>query len=153
MFEKYTEGARKTIFFARDEASKRRARSIAPEHLLLGLLRADPELIQRLTSNTTQSVDELRLSINAVIPLTREDHNLKELGLSTDSKEVLHAAYEASESMGHHHIGVEHLLLGLFSEESRYGRSSDSTVDIKVLLARMGFDQKLIEEKIRNDIS
>jgi ATP-dependent Clp protease ATP-binding subunit ClpC len=41
MFERYTEKARRTIFFARYEASRFGSPYIEAEHLLLGLLRED----------------------------------------------------------------------------------------------------------------
>ena len=41
MFERYTEKARRTIFFARYEASQYGSSTIASEHILLGLLRED----------------------------------------------------------------------------------------------------------------
>ena len=44
MFERYTERARRVIFFARYEASNYGSRHIETEHLLLGLLREDREL-------------------------------------------------------------------------------------------------------------
>jgi len=40
MFERYTEKARRTIFFARYEASQFGSEYIHTEHLLLGLARA-----------------------------------------------------------------------------------------------------------------
>ena len=40
MFERYTEKARRVIFFARYEASQFGAPAIEPEHLLLGLIQA-----------------------------------------------------------------------------------------------------------------
>src|SRR5687767_11633481 len=41
MFERYTERARRILFFARYEASEFGALSIEAEHILLGLLRED----------------------------------------------------------------------------------------------------------------
>jgi ATP-dependent Clp protease ATP-binding subunit ClpC len=41
MFERYTEGARRTIFFARYEAAQIGPAYIETEHILLGLLRED----------------------------------------------------------------------------------------------------------------
>ena len=46
MFESFTERAKRVVFFARYEAKNRRARAIEPEHLLLGLLREDAELVR-----------------------------------------------------------------------------------------------------------
>ncbi len=47
MFERYTEKARRTIFFARYEASQFGSQHIEPEHLLLGLLREDKAVANR----------------------------------------------------------------------------------------------------------
>jgi ATP-dependent Clp protease ATP-binding subunit ClpC len=46
MFERYTEGARRVIFFARFEASQYGGPTIDPEHMLLGLLREYPSLLE-----------------------------------------------------------------------------------------------------------
>ena len=48
MFERYTEKARRVIFFARYEASQYGAASIESEHLMLGLLREDWALNKRI---------------------------------------------------------------------------------------------------------
>ncbi len=47
MFERYTEKARRVIFFARYEASQFGAQAIEPEHILLGLMREDKVLTSR----------------------------------------------------------------------------------------------------------
>ena len=47
MFERYTEKARRVIFFARYEASQFGSPYIETEHLLLGLLRDDKALTNR----------------------------------------------------------------------------------------------------------
>lgn len=44
MFERYTEKARRIMFFARYEASRLDAECIETEHLLLGILREDKAL-------------------------------------------------------------------------------------------------------------
>jgi ATP-dependent Clp protease ATP-binding subunit ClpC len=47
MFERYTEKARRIIFFGRYEASRFGSPYIETEHLLLGLLREDKALANR----------------------------------------------------------------------------------------------------------
>ncbi len=47
MFERYTEQARRVIFFGRYEASQFGSTTIETEHLLLGLLREDPNITKR----------------------------------------------------------------------------------------------------------
>ena len=48
MFERYTERARRVLFFARYEASQLGSISIETEHLLLGLLREGKGLTARI---------------------------------------------------------------------------------------------------------
>lgn len=45
MFERYTESARRALFFARYEVAQVGGLTILPEHLLLGILRAEPQAI------------------------------------------------------------------------------------------------------------
>ena len=55
MFDKYTETARRVIFFARYEASRFGSQHIDTEHLLLGVLREDGQLALRLWKSHEQS--------------------------------------------------------------------------------------------------
>jgi hypothetical protein len=43
MFERYDAASRRAVFFARYEACARGAQAIAPEHLLLGMLRQEAD--------------------------------------------------------------------------------------------------------------
>lgn len=47
MFERYTERARRVVFFARYEASQYGSAYIQTEHLLLGLLREDYATVRK----------------------------------------------------------------------------------------------------------
>ena len=59
MFERYTEKARRVIFFARYEASQFGSADIETEHLLLGLLREDKALTNRILRSHA-SVESIR---------------------------------------------------------------------------------------------
>ncbi|MEE8524574.1 MAG: Clp protease N-terminal domain-containing protein, partial [Thermoanaerobaculia bacterium] len=50
MFEKYSEKARRALFFARSEASKLGSRVIEAEHVLLGVLREGEEPVMTILS-------------------------------------------------------------------------------------------------------
>ena len=56
MFEKYTEKARRVIFFARYEASQFGSPYIETEHLLLGLIREDKNLTNRFFPKANASI-------------------------------------------------------------------------------------------------
>jgi ATP-dependent Clp protease ATP-binding subunit ClpC len=47
MFERYTEAARRVVFYSRYLATQGGSQTIGTEHLLLGLLRADMALARR----------------------------------------------------------------------------------------------------------
>ena len=55
MFERYTEKARRTVFFARYEASQFGSPVIDTEHLLLGLLREDKTVYRWLPKMDPQT--------------------------------------------------------------------------------------------------
>ena len=116
MFERYTEKARRTIFFARYEASQFGSPYIETEHLLLGLLREDKRLTNRFLRSLT-SVESIRRQIEARTLVREKVSTSVDLPLSNECKRVLAYAAEEAERLDHAHIGTEHLLLGLLREE------------------------------------
>jgi ATP-dependent Clp protease ATP-binding subunit ClpC len=119
MFERYTEKARRTIFFARYEASQFGSPYIETEHLLLGLLREDKVLTSRFLRSYT-AVESIREQIEAQTILRDKTLTSVDLPLSNECKRVLAYAAEEAEGLGHPHIGCEHLLLGLLREEGSF---------------------------------
>jgi ATP-dependent Clp protease ATP-binding subunit ClpA len=116
MFERYTEPARRTIFFARFEAAKTGSPYIETEHLLLGVLRQDHALVLRLLGSE-EAVESLRAKISSPEVVTRKVITSVDLPLSHQSKRVLAYGAEESQRLAHRHIGTEHLLLGLMREK------------------------------------
>jgi Clp amino terminal domain, pathogenicity island component len=111
MFERYTETARRVIFFARFEASQYGSFVIDAEHILLGLLREDRALMHRV--GLIQSGTAIRDDIEKVIKRGERIPTSVELPLSTESKKILNIAGEEAERLGHKHVGTEHILLGI----------------------------------------
>jgi ATP-dependent Clp protease ATP-binding subunit ClpA len=116
MFERYTEKARRVIFFARYEASQFGSPYIETEHLLLGLLREDKALTNRfLQSHAT--VELIRKQIESHTTIREQVSTSVDLPLSNECKRILTYAAEEAERLTHRHIGTEHLLLGILREE------------------------------------
>jgi ATP-dependent Clp protease ATP-binding subunit ClpC len=113
MFERYTEKARRVIFFARYEASQFGAPAIEPEHLLLGLMREDKTLTGRFFPRAQVSIESIRKEIEGRTLLREKISTSVELPLAPETKLVLAYAHEESDRLQHRHIGTEHLLLGL----------------------------------------
>jgi ATP-dependent Clp protease ATP-binding subunit ClpC len=117
MFERYTEKARRVIFFARYEASQFGAPAIEPEHLLLGLMREDKTLTARFFPRAQVSIESIRKEIEGRTLLREKISTSVELPLAPETKRVLAYAHEESDRLQHRHIGTEHLLLGLLRED------------------------------------
>ena len=116
MFERYTEKARRVIFFARYEASQFGSPYIETEHLLLGLLREDKTLANRFLRSHA-AVESIRKQIEGHTTIREKVSTSVDLPLSHECKRVLAYGAEEAERLSHKHIGTEHLLLGLLREE------------------------------------
>ena len=116
MFERYTEKARRVIFFSRYEASQFGSPFIETEHLLLGLLREDKALTNRFLRSHA-SFESIRKRIEGRTPIREKVSTTVDLPLSQECKRVLAYAAEEAERLSNRHIGSEHLLLGVLREE------------------------------------
>ena len=115
MSERYTEKARRVIFFGRYEASQFGSPYIETEHLLLGLLREDKALTNRFLRSHVASI---RQQIEGQTTVREKVSTSVDLPLTNESKRTLAFAAEEAERLGDKHIGTEHLFLGLLREEN-----------------------------------
>jgi ATP-dependent Clp protease ATP-binding subunit ClpC len=136
MFERYTEKARRTIFFARYEASQFGSPYIEAEHLLLGLLREDKALASRFLRSHAESIRE---QIEGHTAPKEKVPTSVDLPLSHECRRVLAYGAEEAERLNHKHIGTEHLLLVLLREE-------------KCFAARLLHEQGLTLNSVREQV-
>src|SRR5437016_236683 len=117
MFERYTETARRVIFFARFEASRFGSDVIDTGHLLLGLIREDKTLPQQV-QRSHADIESLRSEVESQMTIREKISTSVDLPLAPDSKRAL--AYAAKEAKGLHHkvIHSSHLILGLLRIET-----------------------------------
>src|SRR5262245_15026975 len=107
MFERYTERARRSIFFARYEAGQFGSACIESEHLLLGLLREDKEIASRIPAQQIRNQIEERNSPRPCISISVD------LPLSEQCKAALKYGAEEADALQLGHVDCAHLLLGL----------------------------------------
>ena len=139
MFERYTERARRVLFFARYEASQLGSISIETEHLLLGLIREGKGLTSRIFARSHLSIENIRKEIEGRTVFREKVSTSVEIPFSAETKRVLQFAAEEADRLLHNYIGTEHLLLGILREE----RSVASTV-----LSEKGMRLKSVREDI-----
>src|ERR1035441_692467 len=68
MFERFTEKARRAVFFARYEASQHGTPYIETPSLLLGILREDKDLMARLLPTGAEELLRLIADVEALFP-------------------------------------------------------------------------------------
>jgi len=107
VFERYTERARRSIFFARYEASVLGSSQIEIEHFLLGVLREDRSLSERVP------IHEIRERIETHLPTGPKISTSVDLPLSLESKRAIGYSAEEAENLGHSLIDTRHQLLGI----------------------------------------
>jgi uncharacterized protein (TIGR03435 family) len=117
MFERYTDRARRVLFFARYEAGQAGSPAVEPEHLLLALIREGKGLSARIFERVGVSPDEVRRSIENRTTRRNTSSSGDDLPLSESTTAVLEFAAQESNRLLHTYVGSEHLLLGLFREE------------------------------------
>src|SRR5215475_5486822 len=116
MFERYTEQARRVIFFSRYEAAQTGSPFIETNHLLLGIIRQSPRLFRELDIASVEALGEdCRKAIGP--PMVKMSTSV-DLPLSNESKRVLAYAAEEAERLQSKVIGVQHLALGLLRERN-----------------------------------
>jgi len=116
MFERYTEKARRTIFFARYEASEFGSPYIETEHLLLGLLRED-KTVANTFLRWPGSVESIRKQVEDLTVIREKVSTSVDLPLSNECKRILDYATEEADHLSHRDIGTAHLFLGMLREQ------------------------------------
>lgn len=127
MFDRYTDGARRTLFFARDEAFRLRSQAIDPEHLVLGLIRSGDEPAGRLLARARVTLEGLRQEIETRSVQSQSRPTFwrrlwgpasspHEVPFSRQTKLALRRGAAEADRLRHSDIRPGHLLLGILQE-------------------------------------
>ena len=138
MWQRFTERARKVVFYAQEEAQKFGEGYVSTEHLLLGLVRESDSVAARVLDQLGISLAKIKREVEEQLP--RGDHKSgQEMALTPRAKRVIDLAYDEARNLNNNYIGTEHLLLGLIREgDGLAGR----------VLAKMGVEL----EKARKEV-
>src|SRR5579883_2452933 len=131
MWQRFTERARKVIFFSKEEARKNNERYVSTEHMLLGLLRENDhvagQILERIGISALQIHAELEKHISP-----GSDKPDKEMQLTPRAKRVIDLAYDEAQLLRNNYIGTEHLLLGLVREGEGLAGRVLATLGVKL---------------------
>ncbi len=99
------------LSLAHQEAERMRHNYIGTEHLLLGLMREDGGVAGQVFRDLGLEIERVQDIIERMTGIGQYSSTRPEL--SPGTQKVLEIAVEEARKLGHHYIGVEHLLLGL----------------------------------------
>jgi hypothetical protein len=116
MWQRFTEKARKVVFYSQDEAQKMGEGHVCTEHLLLGLLRDGDGTALRVLKEMKIDLDNLQRDLHNQLPRGDARPN-QDMTLTPRAKRVIDLAYDEARQLNNNYIGTEHLLLGLIKEE------------------------------------
>ena len=115
MWQRFTERARRVIFFAQEEAGRLGENFVTTEHLLLGLVRENDSVAARILERMGVGLNRIRAEVERQV--TRGDGRLgQDMQLTPRAKRVIDLAYDEARQLNNNYIGTEHLLLGLIRE-------------------------------------
>lgn len=115
MWQRFTERARKVVFYAQEEAQKFGEGYVSTEHLLLGLVRETDSLASRIFEKMGASPNQVRHELEKLLPKGDKKPGF-DMTLTPRAKRVIDLAYEEARLLNNNYIGTEHLLLGLIRE-------------------------------------
>ena len=150
MFEKYTDKARRVLFFARYEASQFGASTITSAHLLLGLVREAERTTMQMLEQMGISIKDLKERIISQAAYKKQvAATTVEIPLSEETKRVLHYALKESMSLNHKYVGVEHILLGILRDEHAFASQLLTEMGADLYRAKEILLDLLKEEKLK----
>ena len=115
MWQRFTERARRVVFFAQEEAGRLGENYVSTEHLLLGLVREHDSVAARILAALGVSQGKIRIEIERQVQ-RGDGRQCEEMQLTPRAKRVIDLAYDEVTQFSNNYIGTEHLLLGLIRE-------------------------------------
>jgi ATP-dependent Clp protease ATP-binding subunit ClpC len=116
VFERYTEPARRALFFARYEVSELGGEAIETEHLLLGVMREGKGFTSDILDGAKLQLAAVRADIEARMAGRMKRSTTVEIPFSQETKRILQSAGAEADRLRHDYVGTEHLLLGILCE-------------------------------------
>lgn len=119
MWQRFTESARKVVYYAQEEARTAGTSLVTPSHLLFGLVRDDDNIAVRILSRlgvgpeTVRAQGQAQEQVWPPVPRSPAPPSVGDMQLTSAAKSVIDAAYKEATALRNNWIGTEHLLLGL----------------------------------------
>jgi ATP-dependent Clp protease ATP-binding subunit ClpC len=137
MFERFTDGSRRVVVLAQDEARMLYHGYVGTEHILLGLIHEGGGAARTLASLGI-SLDAVRQQVEEIIGRGQQAPS-GHIPFTPRAKKVLELSLRESLQLGQGYIGPEHILLGLLREGDGVAAQ---------VLVRLGADLNRVREQV-----
>ncbi len=132
MFEKFTDGARKVMVLAQEEARKLGQMYVGTEHLLLGLIREEDGIAAQALKRLDVTYEDALEQVKQVAEKPDEPAPAGHIPFTPRAKRVLESALREMLSLGQSYIATEHLLLGILREGNGVAMEALSRMGVSV---------------------
>jgi ATP-dependent Clp protease ATP-binding subunit ClpA len=122
MFDRLSDGARRVVAAAEEEARRFGHPHIGTEHLVLGLLIEGESPAAQALEAAGATLAGARDKVTEAVGQNRSDDSGRELPFTPRAKRALERASRFSLQRRDPHIGTEHVLLGVLDVEGRAGQ-------------------------------
>jgi ATP-dependent Clp protease ATP-binding subunit ClpC len=116
MFSRFTEKAIQAIMVAQEEAKRFSHSYVGTEHILLGIIADDENIVVKALSSMTISVEEIRKSVEDRMDLNTSNSTALNIPFTQQAKQILSNAWDEARKLGHNYVNVEHLFLSIFRD-------------------------------------
>ena len=135
----FTDRARKVIQLANQEAQRYHHEYIAPEHLLVAIVKEGSGIAALVLRTMSVDLESIQLEVEKLLSSGPEIITMGKLPQTVECKKVIQNAMEEADDLGHKHVGTEHFLLALTTVE---GNTAGE------VLNRLGLDAERVRELI-----
>jgi ATP-dependent Clp protease ATP-binding subunit ClpA len=135
MFGRFTDEARRVLALAQEEARTLNHNRIGTEHLLLGLVQEREGTAAEALESLGISLDAVRQQVEKITGQVWDAPAASHNQYTLRAKKALDLSLREALQLGHHHIGTEHILLGLLRESE--GPAAQVLVELGADLAQV----------------
>jgi ATP-dependent Clp protease ATP-binding subunit ClpC len=136
MFERFTDRSRKAMALANQEVHRRGHDIIAPEHILLGILKEGTGDGAKTLREFAIDFDHVSREVERLLPAGSCAVAAGKMPQTVSAKKVIERAIAEARDLNHTYVGTEHMLMGLCADAG-----------VATVLMNLGASPQLVREK------
>ena len=117
MWQRFTERARRAVFFAQEEAGRLGENCVSSEHLLLGLVHDTDSVAARILERMGVPPARVRSEVERQVVVVKGDARPEQdVQLTPRARRIVDLASDEARQLDTNYVGTQHFLLGMIRE-------------------------------------